>query len=135
MRIGFTYNVKPGVSAPDVDDRYAEWEDEETIAGVEAALARAGEVIRLEASDELPFRLREARPDIVFNIAEGLYGPNRESHVPAICEFWSMPYTGSDPSTREGPRRSSRITGSPPLPSRSWEGRRSSTGSRRGRPS
>ena len=99
MRIGFTFNVKPGVAAADVDDRYAEWEDEETIAGVAAALARAGEVIRLEASDELPFRLREARPDIVFNMAEGLYGPNRESHVPAICEFWSIPYTGSDPLT------------------------------------
>jgi D-alanine-D-alanine ligase len=99
LRIGFTFNVKPGPSAPDLDDRYAEWEDEETISGVEAALACAGEVIRLEATDELPFRLREARPDIVFNIAEGLYGPNRESHVPAICEFWSMPYTGSDPLT------------------------------------
>jgi D-alanine-D-alanine ligase len=99
LRIGFTFNVKPGASAPDVDDRYAEWEDEETIAGVEAALARAGEVIRLEASDDLPFRLKDARPDIVFNIAEGLTGPNRESHVPAICEFWSMPYTGSDPLT------------------------------------
>jgi D-alanine-D-alanine ligase len=99
LRIGFTFNVKPGVAVADVDDRYAEWEDEETIAGVAAALARAGEVIRLEASDELPFRLREARPDIVFNMAEGLYGPNRESHVPAICEFWSIPYTGSDPLT------------------------------------
>jgi D-alanine-D-alanine ligase len=99
LRIGFTFNVKPGVASPDLDDRYAEWEDEETIAGVAAALARAGEVIRLEASDELPFRLREARPDIVFNMAEGLYGPNRESHVPAICEFWSIPYTGSDPLT------------------------------------
>jgi D-alanine-D-alanine ligase len=99
LRIGFTFNVKPGVAAADGDDRYAEWEDEETIAGVAAALARAGEVIRLEASDELPFRLREARPDIVFNMAEGLYGPNRESHVPAICEFWSIPYTGSDPLT------------------------------------
>jgi D-alanine-D-alanine ligase len=99
LRIGFTFNVKPGVASPDFDDRYAEWEDEETIAGVAAALARAGEVIRLEASDELPFRLREARPDIVFNMAEGLYGPNRESHVPAICEFWSIPYTGSDPLT------------------------------------
>jgi D-alanine-D-alanine ligase len=99
LRIGFTFNVKPGASAPDVDDRYAEWEDEETIAGVESALACAGEVIRLEAADDLPFRLKDARPDIVFNIAEGLTGPNRESHVPAICEFWSMPYTGSDPLT------------------------------------
>jgi D-alanine-D-alanine ligase len=46
-----------------------------------------------------PDRLRAARPDIVFNIAEGLHGPNREAHVPAICEFYDVPYTGSDPLT------------------------------------
>ena len=56
-------------------------------------------MIRVEATDELPIRLREARPDIVFNIAEGLSGPNREAHVPALCEFWSTPYTGSDSLT------------------------------------
>jgi D-alanine-D-alanine ligase len=102
VRIGFTFNVKPdakGGALSPADDRYVEWEDEATIAGVEAALARCGEVIRLEANEDLPFRLREARPDIVFNMAEGLVGPNRESHVPAICEFWSVPYTGSDPMT------------------------------------
>ena len=56
-------------------------------------------MIRLEADDDLPFRLRDARPDIVFNIAEGLAGPNREAHVPALCEFWGMPCTGSDSMT------------------------------------
>ena len=35
----------------------------------------------------------------MFNIAEGLYGPNREAHVPAICEFLNVPYTASDPLT------------------------------------
>jgi D-alanine-D-alanine ligase len=35
----------------------------------------------------------------VFNIAEGLYGPNREAHVPAICEFFNVRYTASDPLT------------------------------------
>jgi len=102
VHIGFTFNVKPGGQGgppSTADDRYAEWEDEATVAGVEAALSRCGKVTRLEAGEELPFRLRETRPDIVFNIAEGLVGPNRESHVPAICEFWSLPYTGSDPMT------------------------------------
>ena len=99
MRIAFTFNVKPGVSGTDAGDRYAEWEDEATVAAVEAALSRAGEVIRVEAGDELPLRLHDLRPDIVFNIAEGLGGPNREAHVPAICEYWSTPYTGSDPLT------------------------------------
>ena len=124
-RIGFAYNQKPEplatpatepagteeeppsssgaativapVSAP--DDEYAEWDSSETIAAVERALARHGEVIRLEATDDFPQRLRDARPDIVFNIAEGLRGPNREAHVPAICEFYGIPYSGSDPFT------------------------------------
>jgi D-alanine-D-alanine ligase len=56
-------------------------------------------VIRLEARDDFPERLRAEHPDIVFNIAEGLRGPNREAHVPAICEFYGIPYSGSDPFT------------------------------------
>ncbi|HMI54844.1 MAG TPA: hypothetical protein VK494_01520, partial [Gemmatimonadaceae bacterium] len=46
-----------------------------------------------------PERLRRAKPDIVFNIAEGFGGVNREAHVPAICEFYGIPYSGSDPFT------------------------------------
>ena len=86
----------PAHAAPP-DDEYAEWDSAETIAAVERALARHGDVIRLEATDDFPQRLRDARPDIVFNIAEGLRGPNREAHVPAICEFYGIPYSGSDP--------------------------------------
>jgi len=81
------------------DDEYAEWDSAETIDAVARALSRHGEVVRLEATDDFPQRLREARPDIVFNIAEGLRGSNREAHVPAICEFYGIPYSGSDPFT------------------------------------
>lgn len=80
-------------------DEFAEWDSEETIAAVEHALSAFGEVIRLNANADFPERLRLARPDIVFNMAEGLHGPNREAHVPAICEFLGIPYTGSDPFT------------------------------------
>ncbi|HET9985093.1 MAG TPA: hypothetical protein VFQ38_15945 [Longimicrobiales bacterium] len=114
LRIGFAYNEKPaeGADPPSsaeeaeppssgdagaARDRYAEWDDPATIAAVEAALRRLGEVVRLEATADFPQKLRDSRPDIVFNIAEGLHGPNRESHVPAICEFFDIPYTGSDP--------------------------------------
>ena len=81
------------------DDEFAEWDSEGTIAAVERALSRLGEVIRLEATEEFPERLRRERPDIVFNIAEGWRGVNREGHVPAICEFFGIPYSGSDPFT------------------------------------
>lgn len=89
----------PASPAPPVVDEYAEWDSPETIDAVATALAALGDVVRLEANDDFPQRLREARPDIVFNIAEGLRGPNRESHVPAICEFYGVPYSGSDPFT------------------------------------
>jgi len=106
LHIGFAYNEKPpeddeppsGVPPkPWPHDRYAEWDDPATIAAVERALQRAGHVTRLEADPEFPLKLSRARPDIVFNIAEGLHGPNREAHVPAICEFLDVRYTGSDP--------------------------------------
>ena len=113
-RIGFAYNQKPvestrdseppstgtpgGSSAP-TNDVYAEWDGPETIDAVENALSQLGKVIRLEANEDFPARLRAAKPDIVFNIAEGLHGVNREAHVPAICEFFGIPYSGSDPYT------------------------------------
>jgi D-alanine-D-alanine ligase len=80
-------------------DEFAEWDSPTTIAAVESALSRLGRVVRLEALEDFPERLRQTRPDIVFNIAEGFHGVNREAHVPAICEFYGIPYSGSDPFT------------------------------------
>ncbi|HUE76627.1 MAG TPA: hypothetical protein VMM83_01680 [Longimicrobiales bacterium] len=103
LRIGLAYNEKPEAEAEPpgsprpIGDEYAEWDDASTIAAVDAALSAAGQVIRLEADESFPERVRDTRPDIVFNIAEGLHGPSREAHVPAICEFFGIPYTGSDP--------------------------------------
>jgi D-alanine-D-alanine ligase len=80
-------------------DEFAEWDSPTTIAAVESALSRLGKVVRLEAKEDFPERLRQTKPDIVFNIAEGFLGVNREAHVPAICEFYGIPYSGSDPFT------------------------------------
>jgi len=121
VRIGFAYNQKPTLPAPKKagdpavpvldkasasralrpdllqPDLYAEWDEPETLEAVAAALEGVGEVIRLEADKNFPRRVMEAKPDFVFNIAEGLYGVNRESHVPSICEFLGIPYHASDP--------------------------------------
>src|SRR5437660_9478486 len=103
MRIGLAYNEKPD-PAPDAasdsaSDAFAEWDDPSTIAAVEQALGLFGSVIRLEADQFFPQQLALARPDLVFNMAEGLHGQNREALVPAICEYLNVPYTGSDPLT------------------------------------
>jgi D-alanine-D-alanine ligase len=121
VRIGLAYNLKPEAPATPAGaatdspsnseeppsralradlaqpDLYAEWDEPATIAAVERALSTLGEVILLEADADFPSKLASTRPDFVFNIAEGLYGPNREGHVPAICEFYDIPCHASDP--------------------------------------
>lgn len=81
-------------------DVLAEYDSEETIAGLEAAFEGAGHsVILLEADETIAPQLKAAAPDIVFNIAEGRHGESRESYVPVICEMLGLPYTGSGPLT------------------------------------
>lgn len=101
MRIGLAYNQRPksnGSGEPSTDS-YVEWDNPETIDAVEDALRVFGEVVRLEAVGDFPTRLAKARVDLLFNMAEGWSGPNREAHVPAIAEFLGVPYTASDPLT------------------------------------
>src|SRR5207237_7742500 len=78
---------------------FAEWDDPSTIAAVEQALGLFGSVVRLEADQAFPQQVALTRPDLVFNMAEGLRGQSREALVPAICEYLNIPYTGSDPLT------------------------------------
>jgi D-alanine-D-alanine ligase len=80
-------------------DTYAEWDTEETILAVKKALERNHEVTLIEANEEAYHKLLQAHPDIVFNIAEGMYGSSREAQIPAILEMLRIPYTGSDPIT------------------------------------
>ena len=96
IRIGFTYNVKRAATGDDE----AEWDPPETIISIANALARQGHiVVHLEATPDLPRVLAEAEVDLIFNIAEGVEGRNREAQVPALCELLGIPYTGSDSAT------------------------------------
>lgn len=116
MRIGLAYNQRPttGLTDRDADpppavsalrisataDAFVEWDEPETIDAVAGALAAFGHVVRLEAlGADFPARLAAAKIDLLFNIAEGVAGPSREAHVPAIAEFLGIPYTASDPLT------------------------------------
>ncbi len=81
-------------------DILAEYDSEETIAGLQAALEGAGHtVILLEADETIALQLKAVAPDIVFNIAEGRHGESRESYIPLVCEMLKLPYTGSGPLT------------------------------------
>jgi len=84
---------------PSPPDLLAECDSDETIDAVERALQERYQVFRIEADEKAYARLKRLRPHLVFNIAERLYGPNRESHIPTVCEMLEIPYTGSDPLT------------------------------------
>jgi D-alanine-D-alanine ligase len=101
LRVGFAYNVKRIVPTPDaMEDSEAEYDSPTTLQAIREAIASWGhEVVDLEATPELPSLLASTPLDLVFNIAEGLKGRNRESQVPALLELLDIPYTGSDPAT------------------------------------
>ncbi|MBN1922030.1 MAG: hypothetical protein JW892_12350 [Anaerolineae bacterium] len=88
------YQVRVEADAP--PDALAEYDSEVTVESIQAVLREAGhEAFFLEADEAFFDAVREARPDICFNIAEGLRGDSRESHIPAILEMLGIPYTGA----------------------------------------
>jgi D-alanine-D-alanine ligase len=102
LRVGITYNLKKDffLQRNHPIDFLEEFDSEETIDAIQDVLRREGhEVIKLGGDTGLIDRLRTTPVDIVFNIAEGLQGRNREAHIPALLEFFNIPYTGSDPLT------------------------------------
>lgn len=115
LDVAITFNVKPESETfldevPPVQnsphhelqpavDTYAEWDTWETVNAVKDAIAEIHNVTLVEANNDAYLKLKELKPDIVFNFAEGLVGVNRESHMPAILEMLQIPYSGSDALT------------------------------------
>ncbi len=101
-RVALVYNLihPESLGARLLDSVVAEYDSVETVAGLQAAFESRGHQVELvEADEAIVEKLKDMRPDIVFNIAEGLRGESRESHVPAICEMLDIHYTGSGPLT------------------------------------
>jgi D-alanine-D-alanine ligase len=77
-------------------DAFADYDHIETVDAIRAALETDGhKTVFIHANRELPYALRREKPDICFNIAEGLGGDAREAQVPALLELLGIPYTGS----------------------------------------
>ena len=64
------------------NDAEAEYDAPETIDAIREALEGYGHVTLFEATAELPRQLMQTPVDLVFNIAEGVAGRNREAAVP-----------------------------------------------------
>ncbi|MEI6047880.1 MAG: D-alanine--D-alanine ligase [Bacteroidota bacterium] len=100
MKIGLTFDLRSwyidrGYSM----DETAEFDKQETVDALENSLKLMGHETEPIGNT---FQLIEAlasgkRWDMVFNIAEGLYGDGRESVVPAILDQYKIPYVFSGP--------------------------------------
>jgi D-alanine-D-alanine ligase len=98
-RVAVLANIKddaeelpPGVPP----DAYADFDSMETIDAIRAAIESDGHETKFLLADQsLPFSLRDWKPDICFNMAEGTGGDAREAQVPALLEMFRIPYTGS----------------------------------------
>ena len=99
MIIGLTYDLrseylKEGYS----NEETAEFDKEDTIEGIEAGIQKMGfETERIGNIKQLVSKLSSGkRWDLVFNIAEGMYGISREAQVPALLDAYQIPYVFSD---------------------------------------
>ncbi|MBN1153313.1 ATP-grasp domain-containing protein [candidate division KSB1 bacterium] len=100
MLIGLTYDLRQDyLNLGYSKEETAEFDKEETIAGVETTLRELGyDTDRIGNIWQLTKRLNNGeRWDLVFNIAEGMFGIGREAQVPAILDAYNIPYTFSDP--------------------------------------
>jgi len=100
VRIGLTYDLRDDyLAAGFSEEQAAEFDRPETIDGIAQALRELGhEPVRIGNVAALAAALVAGeRWDLVFNIAEGLYGFGREAQVPALLDAWRLPYTFSDP--------------------------------------
>ena len=101
--VGLTYNLKTDwvKSADDPLDATAELDGIETVEALSKAFESNGhQVVRIGGAKQLLKALAGGlKVDIVFNIAEGFKGRNRESEVPLLLEMHGIPFVGSDALT------------------------------------
>jgi D-alanine-D-alanine ligase len=101
--VGLTYDLRnvyvPYPGAP--VNGYAEFDSEETIRCLELTIQGLSHQVRRIGNvwDLVRFLAEGNLADIVFNIAEGMWGRAREAQIPAILEAFRVPYTFSDPLT------------------------------------
>ncbi len=99
MKVGLTYDLRQDYLALGMSEEdTAEFDRPDTIVAIENTLRALGyETDRIGHIRSLVSRLAQGHSwDMVFNIAEGLWGFGREAQIPALLEAYQVPYTFSD---------------------------------------
>jgi D-alanine-D-alanine ligase len=106
MKVAIVYNRKSEKVINVFGTRNQERYGEKAIARITDCLKKGGhQVIALEGDRDLidnleqfmPRVMKGERPGMVFNLAYGIQGQARYTHVPGILEMVGLPYVGSGP--------------------------------------
>ena len=100
MNIGISYDLRDEYLAEGYgEEETAEFDRADTIEALEDGLQALGfKTERIGHAKQVMRRLALGdRWDMVFNIAEGMYGFGREALIPALLEAHQIPYVFSDP--------------------------------------
>lgn len=111
MKVAIVYNKKR-IDDQDVINVFGmttmEHYSSKTVEEVAKALEKGGHSVKIieggmsfidEMRDFMPRVVTGERPGMVFNMAYGIQGRNRYTHVPAMLEMLGIPYVGSGPET------------------------------------
>ncbi len=109
MKVAVIYNKK-SINPTDVINIFGapnkETYNPKTVERVAAALEQGGHNVRvvegkIDVAEELqnfmPRVIAGERPGMVFNMAYGIQGQSRYTHIPAMLEMLGVPYVGSGP--------------------------------------
>lgn len=111
MKVAIVYNKKT-IDENDVINIFGvktkEYYSPKTVEKVAKALEKGGHNVKIieggmnfidEMKEFMPKVVAGERPGMVFNMAYGIQGQNRYTHVPAMLEMLGIPYVGSGPET------------------------------------
>jgi D-alanine-D-alanine ligase len=92
MRVALVLNTRKDESEFEV-----EYDPPHTVEMIKHGIESAGhDYLFIEADENILETLKQVKPDLVFNRAEGVRGESRESHIPAILEMLGIPYVGAN---------------------------------------
>ena len=98
MKIGITYDIKEQYGFTSLDLNFTDFLNAEDVTFAKNTLEKCGhEVVLLGNAEQMIQKLNQnISVDLVFNLAWGYRGRNREGLIPAILEGYGIAYTGSD---------------------------------------
>lgn len=98
MKIGITYDIKEQYGFTSLDLNFTDFLNVADVSFAKEELEKCGhEVFLLGNAQQMIHNLNQnISVDLVFNLAWGYRGRNREGLIPAILEGYGIAHTGTD---------------------------------------